>query len=270
MTKVVKLTSSDTGYDINRSVVAPWTDAPLIDDPPFTFNSGSDSITVQEDGVYEIRAIIYQFGYSRNNAVGRIRINGSTVDGWGGSAYIRDGDGHNHSSSSPHTIANLSAGDEVDIYMWREADGHNGYMREGNVFFMIKYPEAVVSSGAAIRGSESGDISPGNKGVVALKKVSNEEQIKINAASLIRPDGQPVPSDVNLILATMDNNGKALKRKTVLTGDGNTPHDYMTGNPVEQWTNTTGSDLTVAALIENNTASTETVFGSVDGTIGGI
>lgn len=265
MVKVVKLTSTNSSTNINQSTQIRWTDAPLIDDPPFTYDGGN-SITVQEDGIYEIRSVVYHRGYSRNNTVCRIRVNGNYMDGWGGSSYIRDGNGHNHASGSPHTITRLTAGDEVDIYGWKEADGHGSYMsNDASVFFMIKYPKSVSSSSSPMKGSESGVISPNNRGVVAIKRLANKEKVKINTASLIRPDGQAVPSDVDLVIATLNNTGKVLKRKTLLNGDGSTVYDYVNGSPYNEWINSTGGDVTLAILVENNTSSNQSIYASING-----
>jgi len=107
-----------------------------------------------------------------------------------------------------------------------------------------------------IMGAETGPVNSGDAGVVVINGVVNGDTIELYQASLIDEDGSAVASGVDLIIATLDNAGSGTSRVTVLSGDGSTVLDDQSGTPLASWSNSTGSDQTVAILVDNGQFNT--------------
>lgn len=269
----IKVTSSDTTTDLNVSyTIVPWTDAEYIDSSTFTFDATNNQITVEEDGIYEMRAVIYTLSDGsdiRSNPVARFKLNGSTnLVGWGGSGYVRYAEGHRNSSNSPHNIEQLNAGDSIQIETFREG-GNSGRTMEADksVFMMKKLPGEVTISSKPVEGRETGLINAGNQGIVTVCNLQDGETLSIQSAGFTLSDGQAVPLSLNLEIITMDNAGGYTVQKTIISGDGSTVHDQLSGDPYTSWTNNTGSSSTVAVIVNNNTASNQDVISYIEGQI---
>jgi len=106
-----------------------------------TVNTGSYSfdgrnITIPSDGVYEVRSDI---GFQSDNSTRQnpnifIEKNGSTIGVGGRSGYMRDREGHNHSSIHASFVGNLSSGDNITVRTSREADGGTVSPERGHVY----------------------------------------------------------------------------------------------------------------------------------------
>jgi len=101
--------------------------------------------------------------------------------------------------------------------------------------------------------SDSGTVAAGESGVLHVLNLQDGETLKVNQAHLTLADGQPAPTDLDLVIAELDNSGGAAKAKEVVTGDGATVHDDVTGSPVASFTYDPGdgSDQTHALLVDN-------------------
>jgi len=124
--------------DINDGRTIDWSNE--------TTNTGSYSfdgrtVTISSNGVYEIRSDIdfQSTGQSRANPNIFIRNNGSIIGVGGRSGYMRDAEGHNHSSIHASFIGSLLSGDSIDVDTSRDADGGTVSPERGH--FYIKQIE---------------------------------------------------------------------------------------------------------------------------------
>jgi hypothetical protein len=123
-----------------------------------------------------------------------------------------------------------------------ESDGSDWYTAGGAA--------AVGVNTQSFSTDESGSVASGNAGVVYVTEVPDGDRLDILQAGLILADGQAAPSDLDLVIATMDNSGVATKQTTIIAGDG-TVQAHETGDPLAQYSNTSGGAQTVAILIDN-------------------
>lgn len=270
--KYCKLTNTDTTTDLNvTDKVVPWGELKHIDSPPFEFDDANDSIIVQEDGLYEIRSIIFSYtSSSRTNPVARIKLNGTTyLEGWGGSGYTRNNDGHREASNSPHTVQELTAGDYLQIETFQEASGGTRDMirSDSSNFFVKQIPSVKYFGGTRFKGEESGNIATSSTRTVAISNIKADQTLSIQNATFTTGISGPVPTSFDMKIVTMDNTGVKTDRATVLSGDGNSVYDNMPGGPLASWTNTTGSDTTIAVIVDNQSGSSQSFMSSVEGVI---
>jgi len=270
--KYCKLTNSGTGTDHNGTdVLIPWGNVEHIDSPPFTYDSGNEAIEVQEDGVYEFRSLLMTGTSSyRTNPVARFKLNGTTyLEGWGGSGYASNRDGHDWTTNAPHVIEELTAGDYVQVETFAEARGGSCNPRANgeNNFFAKKIPALKYAGGNPIEGEESGTISNGSIRPVAVSKIEDGAEISISSATFTSGIGGPVPSSFDMKIVTMSNTGTITDQVTVLSGDGNSTYDSMPGAPLASWTNSTGAAVTVGVVVDNQSGSAQTFMSGVEGII---
>ena len=118
---------------------------------------------------------------------------------------------------------------------------------------------------------ESGTVNSGNAGIMYATSVPDGGTFEVVQASLLLSDGQAAPTDLDMVIATLDNAGSATLQATAIDGDG-TVQDDVTGSPVASWTNGTGSASTVALLIDNGnfnsgTGSNQDIIASARGEV---
>jgi len=106
-----------------------------------TTNTGSYSfngrtITIPSNGIYEVHADIdfQSNGSSRQSPNISILRNGILVGVVGRSGYMRDAEGHNHSSIHASFIGSLSSGDDIRVQTSRDADGGTVSPERGHVY----------------------------------------------------------------------------------------------------------------------------------------
>lgn len=97
---------------------------------------------------------------------------------------------------------------------------------------------------------ESGTVVSGNAGIMFIRGLADGEKMEIHQAALLKSNGQPAPSGLDMIITTMDNSGLAFKDSEIITGDG-TVQDNESGTPLASYENTTGSSQTIAIFIDN-------------------
>lgn len=103
----------------------------------------------------------------------------------------------------------------------------------------------------SIATDSSGTVAAGTSGVVHITSLADTETVEFTQATLLLADGTPAPTDLDLILATLDNLGGGTKQTTILAGDGSTVHADATGNPLVSYQNTSGGEETIAVLVDN-------------------
>lgn len=99
--------------------------------------------------------------------------------------------------------------------------------------------------------SASGIIESGNSATLIIVSLDDGKKLNISEATLILSDGQPSPTDLNLIIATLDGAGNGTQQSTIINGDGSTHYVDMDGDPYDSYTNNSGGNQTVGILIDN-------------------
>lgn len=94
--------------------------------------------------------------------------------------------------------------------------------------------------------SQSGVVGGGDFSNLYTFELSDGETIRITRASFVQSDLSVVPSGVDLALT----DGSSVKT-VVLSGDGATLYPEETGEPLDSYTNTTGSPETLAFGVDN-------------------
>jgi len=107
--------------------------------------------------------------------------------------------------------------------------------------------------------------------VAYVTQVEDTRTFTVAQAGLILADGQPAPSGLDLVIATLDNSGTTLKVADIIVGDGTVLADE-TGDPLASYENTTGAEQTVAVLVDNGnfnsgTGSSQDVFATAHGQV---
>jgi hypothetical protein len=144
-----------------------------------------------------------------------------------------------------------------------ESDGTNWFSAGGSASVGIDTDQ--------FNADESGAVADGNSGIVYAHQVSDGRTFEIRRAGLLLSDGQAAPTDLDLIIATLDNSGTATKRSTAIDGDG-TVQATVTGDPLASYENTSGNSQTVAVLVDNGnfnsgTGSSQDIIADVQGTV---
>lgn len=119
--------------------------------------------------------------------------------------------------------------------------------------------------------SESGTVVAGNSGIVYVTQVESGRTLNVHQAGLILEDGQAAPTNLDLVIATLDNSGAASKQADIVVGDGTIKSDQK-GEPLTSYENTGSSEETIAILIDNGnfnsgTGSDQGVFATVHGEV---
>lgn len=133
------LLAEGSGTDINQSswVNVSWTST-TFNDAPYSFNG--TTATIQESGEYEIIAEMdfSSSGASRQNPNLGLQQNGNWVGVIGRSGYMRDAEGHNHSSIHARAVVSASSGDTIHAEAYGEADTGGSITPDGAQFYIKK------------------------------------------------------------------------------------------------------------------------------------
>lgn len=119
-----------------------------------------------------------------------------------------------------------------------------------------------------IEAAESGAVSDGAQGVLIVDHLEDGETIEIYKAVFLLVTGEAAPKDLDFVIATLDNEGGYTERETIYEGDGEAVYDgagNSRGDPLVSWENDTGSDYTIAVLIDNDTGDSVDVIAKVTG-----
>lgn len=118
-------------------------------------------------------------------------------------------------------------------------------------------PEDVIGVASTTEEfSNSGNIASGDAAIISSETLTDGDTFEVVKASLHLVDGQPVPSGVNLIIATLDGAGGATQQATVLSGDGSNTFSGNEGSPLASHTNNSGADQVVATFADNGNFGT--------------
>ena len=133
------LLAEGTTTDFNQSSWAnvSWSST-TFSDSSYTFDG--TTATIQRDGQYEItaEADFSSSGGSRQNPNLGIQQNGSWVGVIGRSGYMRDAEGHNHSSIHARAVVSATAGDTIHTEAYGEADSGGSIVPDRAQFYIKK------------------------------------------------------------------------------------------------------------------------------------
>jgi len=116
---------------------------------------------------------------------------------------------------------------------------------------------------------QSGEIADGNAAVLFSRGLGSGETMQVSQCAFLHSNGQAAPTGTSLRIVTLDNAGGGTSEVTIVSGDGNTVYDDVVasnrGDSIAQYKNTSGSDVTVAIVVDNGefgagTGSTEDLF----------
>jgi len=163
------------------------------------------------------------------------------------------------------TIDGLSskqiASDSAQLLL--ESDGTNWFTSGGAA--------AVGINDEEFNTDESGAVAAGNAGVAYITQLEDTRTFAVYQAGLILADGQAAPTDLDLVIATLDNAGAATLQTVVVDGDGTLKSDQK-GDPLASYQNTSGAEQTVAILVDNGnfnagTGSSQDIFATAHGQV---
>lgn len=113
----------------------------------------------------------------------------------------------------------------------------------------------------------SGMVDTGTVANLYTCEVANGNSLEVYQATLIYSNGNPAPSGVDLVIATLDGVGGSTKQATVLSADGTANYADETGTPLASYSNTSGSAQIVMVGIDNGHYTTGT--GADEDVVGG-
>jgi len=120
-----------------------------------------------------------------------------------------------------------------------------------------------------VEGAESGAVANGEQGTLIFDHLQDGETLEIYKGIFTLDDGTPAPTDLDLIIATLDNSGSYTVRATIHAGDGATVWDgdptNSIGDPLASYQNTSGGGQTVAVLADNATGSSQSIMAKMTG-----
>lgn len=96
----------------------------------------------------------------------------------------------------------------------------------------------------------SGQVASANAATVRTIEIADGQTYELHSAGLLLADGKPAPTDLDLVIATLDNTGGATRQTIVVDGDGTKQND-LSGSPLASYANSSGSTQTVAVMVDN-------------------
>ena len=97
----------------------------------------------------------------------------------------------------------------------------------------------------------SGVVDEGDAANIFTDDLDDGETLEVTEAALIQSDGEPAPSGVDLIIASLDNAGGGTSQVDILQGDGTFVKGGQEGSPLASYTNNSGGVQTVMIAIDN-------------------
>lgn len=125
---------------------------------------------------------------------------------------------------------------------------------------------------AYLNADAGGGVLAGDAGTVYSTAIQDGETLELYSGTFHADNGTAVPSGCDLVIATLDNSGGGSSQATIFSGDGNTVYGGETGAPLASYANTSGSEQTVAVLVDNGefnsgSGSDQSVYASVVGRV---
>jgi hypothetical protein len=141
------------------------------------------------------------------------------------------------------------------------------FVAEGNNWVVPSPPP--LDPVKQVEGAESGAVAAGEQGTLIFDHLQDGETLEIHKAVFTLDDGTPVPTSLDLIIATLDNSGSYTIQTTVYAGDGATVWDgdpaNSIGDPLASYTNSSGGGETVAVLADNGTSASYSIMAKATG-----
>jgi len=139
------------------------------------------------------------------------------------------------------------------------------FVSDGNNWVVLSPPP--LEPVKQVEGAESGAVANGEQGTLIFDHLETDETLEIYKGVFTLADGSPVPTDLNLIIATLDNSGGFTNWGTIFAGDGATIWDgdpsNSIGDPLASFT--ASSATTVAVLANNQSGASEDIMAKVTG-----
>lgn len=126
---------------------------------------------------------------------------------------------------------------------------------------------SLSSTSVRISGDLSKNISDATQHSVVVDSIADGETIEVDKASLTTTLAAASSSGIALELVTFDGSGGYTTQSTIVSGDGATVHDGVTGSPLASYTNSSGAEQSVGVIVDNASGSAEYVFANVEGQI---
>lgn len=137
---------------------------------------------------------------------------------------------------------------------------------DGTNWDIKKAPARTVDPRNIFEGTETGAVADTDQGVLTIDELADGETVEIYKAALTTDTIEAIPSGVDLELVTFDNAGSFTSEATLISGDGSTIHDRITGNPLASFTNTSGSAVSIGVIVDNGSGSSQDVVAKIEGT----
>lgn len=251
----VDLTAEDgatTVYDQTNS----WVPRPQVEDRRKT-TAVSSNYTTSDDEVIFV-----------DTSAGAITVTLASADADAGKGVTIIDDAGN-AEANPITVATEGA-ETIDTVTSKTIDDDFAALNirsNGSNWFTESGTAAGDVNPDEFSTDESGTVAAGDSGVAFVVGLPAGKTFNVYQASLLLADGQAAPTDLDLIIATLDNAGAATVQTTIIAGDG-TVQDNEQGEPLASYENTGASSETVALLIDNGNfnagtgASQDVVTGS--------
>jgi len=137
---------------------------------------------------------------------------------------------------------------------------------DGTNWDIKQAPARTVDPRNIFEGTETGAVADADQGILTVDNLADGESVDIFKAALTTDTIEAIPSGVDLELVTFDNAGSFTSRSTLVSGDGSTIHDRVTGNPLASYENTSGSPQSVGVIVDNGSGSSQDVVAKIEGT----
>jgi hypothetical protein len=137
---------------------------------------------------------------------------------------------------------------------------------DGTNWDVKKSPARTVDPRNIFEGTETGVVANGDQGILTVDELQDGESVSVFKAALTTDTIQAIPSGVDLELVTFDNAGSFTSRATLISGDGSTVYDRVTGNPLASYENTSGGEQSIGVIVDNGSGSSQDVVAKIEGT----
>lgn len=99
--------------------------------------------------------------------------------------------------------------------------------------------------------SITGVVGSGDAVAVGSLTLADGETVNVSEATLALVDGQPAPTDLDLVIATLDGAGGSTLQTTIISGDGSTVYIDESGDPLGSHQNNSGGEQNVGIYVDN-------------------
>lgn len=141
------------------------------------------------------------------------------------------------------------------------------FTSDGSNWFIAGGTAAGVDPANIVDGAESGAVGASDQGILVVDSLEPGDTLRIQKAVLTTASVEAIPTGVDLELVTFDNAGSFTSQATLITGDGATVHDRVTGSPLASYENTGMAAQSVGVLVDNTTTTAHEVMADVRGDI---